>query len=44
MANLMLLGLVSMPVPGLTTTVMKIMLQFIAFDVFMTSEWLTPWL
>lgn len=40
----MLLGFVSMPIPGITTKIMTIMLQFITFDVFMTSEWLTPWL
>lgn len=44
MSNLMLLSLVSLPVPGVTTSIMQYILQFIYFDILMTSEWLTPWL
>ena len=41
---LMLLSLISMPVPGIATTIMQYMLQFIQFDILVTSQWLQPWL
>lgn len=44
MSILMLLSLVSMPVPGIATAIMQYMLQFIQFDIMMTGQWLEPWL
>lgn len=33
-----------MPVPGVATTVMGTMMQFITFDILQASDWLSPWL
>jgi hypothetical protein len=34
---LMLLSLISMPVPGIATTIMQFMLKFIQFDILVTN-------
>ena len=41
---LVILSLVSMPLPGMASSIQQILLQFIYFDILMTSDWLVPWL
>lgn len=42
MSNLTLLSLISISVPGIAKTFMKILLKFIYLDVLMTDDWLLP--
>jgi hypothetical protein len=44
MSFLTLLSLISISVPGVAKTFMKIILKFLYLDVLMTEDWLLPWL
>ena len=41
---LVILSLISMPLPGMASSIQQILLQFICLDILMTSDWLVPWL
>jgi hypothetical protein len=44
MTFLTLLSLISIAIPGIAKSIMKIILKFLYLDILQTEDWLTDWL